>query len=332
MPLHDINYKHWQGEHLSVWGRRWVIARNGLVASLQMRFMTNVVILCWGLGLASAMFLFLIGQLLVADSVVVKWASTFNPNLQMFATLLTAWLHDNPDISVGTTQNVVFYFVCIWLMRISIFALGPVIPHLITRDLACNAIIIYSSKAVTRGDYLFGKFATAFGFLALTWLGPVCAGWFLGNLLAPDWRFFWHARGALGNILICGLSSMTFLSVLALGVSALSTKEKATTAIWFGWWILGAALMPIALRSAPWMRHLGFGFNLNQIALHTFRVGEKITDAMNAIPILGQMLQEGRRANALRAFATPQIGGTLFALLLMVGLAIWVVNKRVKPE
>ena len=63
------------------------------------------------------------------------------------------------------------------------------IPLLITRDLACNAIVIYSSKAVTRGDYLLGKFATAFGLLALTWLGPVCAAWFVGNLLAPDWTF-----------------------------------------------------------------------------------------------------------------------------------------------
>ena len=63
---------------------------------------------------------------------------------------------------------------------------------LITRDLASNAIIIYASKAVSRGDYLLGKFATAFGLLVLTWLGPVCAAWFVGNLLAPDWRFFWH--------------------------------------------------------------------------------------------------------------------------------------------
>jgi hypothetical protein len=82
-------------------------------------------------------------------------------------------------------------------MPLSIFALGMALPSLITRDLASNAIVIYSSKAVTRGDYLLGKFCTAFGVMSLTWLGPVCGAWFVGNLLAPDWKFFWHARIAL---------------------------------------------------------------------------------------------------------------------------------------
>lgn len=332
MPLHDVNYKHWEGAHLDVWGRRWVIAKNGLTACLQVRFMVNLVVVCWGLGLAAAAVLFLVGQLLVADSVVVRWVSTFNPNLQLFANMLTLWLKDHPEISVGTTQNVLFYFFCTWLMRVSIFALGPIIPLLITRDLASNAIVIYSSKAVTRGDYLLGKFATAFGFLTLTWLGPVCAAWFLGNLLAPDWNFFWHARGALENILVYGLSSMTILSLLALGVSACSMKEKATTAFWFMWWILGAVITPIALHTQPWLQHLGFGFNLHQIALHTFRVGDNIRTAAATIPILGDMLKQSSRPTTMAALDTPHLTGTCVALLVMLSLAAWIVHKRVKPE
>jgi hypothetical protein len=79
MPLHDINYKHWEGVHLGVWSRRWAIARNGLTACLKVRWMANLVVLCWGAGLAAAAVLFLTGQLLVADSVVVRWVATFNP-------------------------------------------------------------------------------------------------------------------------------------------------------------------------------------------------------------------------------------------------------------
>ena len=331
MPLHDVNYKHWDGAHLGVWSRRWAIAKNGLTACLQVRWMMNLVVLCWGFGLAAAVFLFMVGQLLVSDSAINRWIATLNPNLVMFANLLTAWLQDHPEISVGTTQNVLFYFFSIWLMRASIFALGPIIPLLITRDLACNAIVIYSSKAVTRGDYLLGKFATAFGFLTLTWLGPTCAAWFLGNLLAPDWTFFWHARAALENILIYGLSSMTILSLLALGVSAISANEKSTTAFWFMWWILGAVIAPIALHTRPWLSHLGFGFNLNQIALHTFRVGDNIQKVQDSIPILGTMLQNMRPATKA-ALETPHLTGTCLALLVMVSLAAWVVHLRVKPE
>jgi hypothetical protein len=332
MPLYDVNYKHWDGTHLGVWSRRRAIAWNGLAACLQVRWMMNLVVLCWGLGLAAAAALFLIGQLLVTDSAVGRWVSTLNPNLVMFANLLTGWLKNHPEISVGTTQNVLFYFVGTWLMRVSIFALGPIIPLLITRDMACNAIVIYSSKAVTRGDYLLGKFATAFGFLTLTWLGPVCAAWFLGNLLAPDWTFFWHARLALENILIFGLSSMAVLSLLALGVSAISANEKTTTAFWFMWWIMGGVIAPIAQHTRPWLSHLGFGFNINQIALHTFRVGDNIKSAADSIPILGTMLQQSTRPGALAAFNTPNLAGTCLALLVMLSLAVWVVRQRVKPE
>ncbi|MGA2556039.1 MAG: hypothetical protein ABSG04_07170 [Verrucomicrobiota bacterium] len=330
MPLHDVNYKHWEGTHLGVWSRRWVIAKNGLTACLKVWWMMNLVVVCWGLGLAAAAVLFLVGQLLVADSVVVRWVGTFNPDMQMFASLLTAWLKDHPEISVGTTQNVLFYFVGNWLMVVSIFAMGPIVPLLITRDLACNAMVIYASKAVTRGDYLLGKFATAFGFLTLTWLGPVCAAWFLGNLLAPDWRFFWHARGPLMSILIYGLSSMTVLSLLALGISAVSAKEKATTFFWFMWWILGGIITPIAQHTRPWLEHLGFGFNLHQIALCAFRVGDHIQQMQESMPILGNILR--MRETTRAALATPNIGGTCVALAVMVGLCAWIVHQRVKPE
>jgi hypothetical protein len=331
MPLHDISYKHWDGQRLGLWRRRAAIARNGLAACLQVRWMMNLVVLCWGLGLVAAAILFLIGQLLVDDSAVSQWVSTFvNPLMQGFASLLTNWLKNHPDISVGTTQNILFYYLALWLMRVSIFALGPIIPLLITRDLACNAIVIYSSKAVTRGDYLLGKFATVFGFLALTWLGPVCAAWFLGNLLSPDWSFFWHARVALGNILIFGLASMAILSVLALGVSALSPNEKSTTAFWFMWWILGAVIEPIAMHTQPWLRHLGFGFNINQISLYLFRVGDNLTKAKTEIPVLGTLLKF--RPDTQTALDTPNLTGTVVALLLMLAVAAWIIRQRVKPE
>jgi len=331
MPLHDIAYKHWQGAHLGLWQRRWAIAKNGLTACLRIRWMVNMVVLCWGAGLAAAILLFMVGQLLVADSMVAGWASKFNPVLQTFTTALTGWLQDHPEISVGALQNVFFYFFGKELMIVSVFLLGIAIPCLITRDLACNAIVIYASKAVSRGDYLLGRFATAFGFLALTWLGPVCMAWFLGNLLAPNWMFFWHARLALENILVFGLSSMVILSVLALGVSACGIKEKYTTAFWFTWWILGAVIVPIALHTKPWLRHLSFSFDLNQIALATFRVGDNINTAQESIPVLGSMLS-GFRASAVATLATPNLAGTWLALAAMLALAAWIIHKRVKPE
>ena len=331
MPLHEASYKHWDGVHLGLWHRRLAITRNGLAACLQNKLTRHLAVVCWLAALMLSAILFFIGQLLVADSLVVQAVGNFNPQLQAFVRMLTSWLELHPEISVRTTQNVLFYYFCTHLMRLSIFALGMAMPLLITRDLASNAIIIYSSKAVSRGDYLLGKFATAFGLIALTWLGPVCAAWFVGNLLAPDWRFFWHSRAALGHVLIYGLSSMGILSLLALGVSAISVKEKSTVAFWFTWWILGGVLAPIAMQTKPWLRYLSFNFNLDQIALAVFRIGDDIKAAQDNIPILGDMLRQ-ISARAIAALSTPAIGGALLALLVMLSLAAWVIGKRVKPE
>jgi hypothetical protein len=331
MPLHDAHYQHWTGEHVGIWARRWVIAKNGLVAALRNKFIQKLAVLCWMLALTMAGLLFLSGQLLVADSVITQWVEKLNPQLQSFVKMLTQWLENHPEISVATTQNVLFYFFSTYLMPVGIFVLGVAMPSLITRDLASNAILIYSSKAVTRGDYLLGKFCTAFGLLTITWLGPVCAAWFLGNLLAPDWRFFWHARAALGHALVFAIGSMIFLSALALGVSATSNREKGTPAVWFMWWILGGVLQPIALHTRPWLRHLSFSYDLRQIGLSTFRLGNDLQTAQDNIPIFGQMLG-GIRTETRDALTHPTLGGALAALALMLAAAAWIIRTRVKPE
>jgi len=331
MPLHDVHYQHWKEAHTGIWARRWVIARNGLVAALRNKLIQKLAVLCWTMTLAMSALLFLAGQLLVPDSIISQWVEKLNPTLQTFAKMLTQWLLDHPEISVATTQNVLFYFFSTYLMAIGIFALGVAIPSLITRDLASNAILIYSSKAVTRGDYLLGKFCTAFGLLTVTWLGPAFAAWFLGNLLAPDWRFFWHAKAALWHAMLFAIGSAAVLSALALGISASSNREKATPGIWFMWWILGGVLQPIALHTKPWLRHLSFSYDLRQIGLSTFRLGDDLKTAQENVPIFGQMLG-GISSETRDALNHPTVVGALAAVALMLAAAAYIIRTRVKPE
>ena len=53
---------------------------------------------------------------------------------------------------------------------------------------------------------------------------------------------------------------------------------------------IGFVIAGIALHTRPWLQHLSFNFNLNQIALATFRVGDNIRAAQENIPILGRLL------------------------------------------
>jgi ABC-2 type transport system permease protein len=331
MPLHDVSYKHWHGAHLGIGHRRLAIAFQALKACLSNRWLRYVLVVCWMGGLSLAAMLFAIGQLLVADSVIVEWTSGLNPMLQMFARNLMTWLDRHPEISVRATQNILFCYASRWLLPLSILALGQAIPHLITRDLSSNAIIIYSSKAIGRLDYLLGKFLAAFGLLALTWLGPLLAAWFFGNLLAPDWHFFWHSRFALGNTLLFVLSGMGILSLLALGVSAIASGEKTTIALWMVWWIAGYALVGMAKQTRPWLKHLSFKHNLDDLALSSFRLHDEIRLMQENIPVLGDILKNVPPAT-MEALAHPATAGSIVALGAMLAMAVAVVARRVKPE
>jgi hypothetical protein len=288
-------------------------------------------LVCWIGGLSLTAVLFVIGQLLVADSLIVQWTSGLNPTLQIFARNLMIWLDRHPEISVRATQNILFCYASRWLLPVSILALAQAIPHLITRDLSSNAIIIYSSKAIGRLDYFLGKFLAAFGLLALTWLGPLLAAWFFGNLLAPDWHFFWHSRLALANTLLFVLSAMVILSVLAVGVSAMASGEKTTIAFWMVWWIAGYALAAIAKETRPWLKHLSFKHNLDDLALSSFRLHDEIGLMQENIPVLGDLLKNVPPAT-IEALAHPATAGSLVALGFMLSIAAVIVARRVKPE
>src|SRR3569832_2282624 len=70
MPLHDASYKHYQGVHLGVWRRRWAITFHGLTACFQNKLTQRLAGFCWITSLLITIVLFLVGQLLVPDSLV----------------------------------------------------------------------------------------------------------------------------------------------------------------------------------------------------------------------------------------------------------------------
>jgi hypothetical protein len=277
----------------------------------------------------------LIGQLLVKDSLIARLSDRLGGMPRALATFLVNWLIQHPEISVRTTQNVLFYFYSTVLLTLSLVAIALAMPHLITRDLSSRAIIIYSSKAVTRFDYLLGKFSTLMGLMTLTWLGPICVAWFLGNLLAPNWGFFWHARVPLGNALLFIVSSMIILSLLGLGVSACSAREKATVSLWIGLWLLGNALVNLATITKPWLKFASFRYDLSQISLSVFRLGHELQvaqDNIQNVPFLGNMLSGLKHGPNPIWNDDPQLGGALCGLAVMLFLALLVISRKVKPE
>jgi len=331
MTLHRSSYQHWAGTHLGIWQRRGVIAMNGLKSCLQGKFLRHLIMICWVGSLLQVAILFFLGQLLVTDSLVFKWLSNLNPQLQALARGLVSWLEQHPEISVRTTYNILFYYFATYLVNLTLVGLALCLPHLITRDLASKAIIIYSAKAVSRFDYLLGKLGTLFGLMFLTWLGPLCAAWFVGNLLAPDWHFFWHSRAALFHTVVYVLIGMSVLALLALAVSAISEGEKVTVNLWVAWWLLGNGMVALATVSKPWLKFLSFTYDLKQLSLAIFSLKTDLKVAEESVPLLNVMLSGFKKQN-FGIWQSPHLAGAVLALAIMVCAAGWIIAKRVKPQ
>lgn len=337
MPIHNIGYQHWNGQRRSIWYRRQVIAAQGLRACLQGRWLKRIIVVSWSAALAQVAVLFFLGQLLVTDSLIVRGLGNLDPQLRTIAQGLMAWLEMNPDVSVGATQNFLFYYFSRFYLPLTMISLALAMPHLISRDLAGNAMVVYASKAVNRMDYLIGKFGTALGLISLTWLGPVCVVWLLGNLLAPHWHFFWYSRGALGHALAFITISMLILSGLALGVSALSGREKLPVGAWIALWLVGGFISRGPGRhgvhnpAQSWLENFSISFNLDQIAAALFRLPDDLKLAQENIPFFGNLTQNIPRDTLMTLNHPDLTGATVVLGFLLVAAAILLFH-RTKPE
>jgi ABC-2 type transport system permease protein len=339
MPIREATYQHWPGERLGIWRRRVVIAATGLKACLASKHLRRILGACWFIALAEVAVYFLIGQLLVPDSFATQTQENFSRQIQAILRGLVAWLNLHPEISVRVTQDFLFYQLSGLLMVLTMFAVAMAIPHLITRDLSSRAIVIYSSKALSRWDYLVGKFGAVFGLIGLTWILPVTFAWLLGNLLAPHWHFFWHSRLAFVHALAYALCGAGLLSGLALGVSAISSREKVAVAAWMGLWLVGSVFSragrgPRGAVEHPawrWLENLSTTFNLDQIGIAIFRLKDDLDLARENIPLLGQFLR-GLRRTPLAVLETPDLTGALVGLAVMLAIAAAFVIWRVRPE
>ena len=135
----------------------------------------------------------------------------------------------------------------------------------------------------------------------------------------------------MSNTLLYVLLSMVVLSVLALGVSAVSPREWVPVVLWIAWWLLGTVFVTIAAETKPWLKYLSFKHDLGEIALAIFRLNDDLKLAQDNIPVLGEMLKNVKPAT-FEALRNPATVGSIIALALMLMTAVIVLARKVKAE
>jgi ABC-2 type transport system permease protein len=193
MPIHDQGYRRYLGSKAAV-GKAWqVITRAGVRTVLSKRSFIALMLLAWAPFVVRAV------QIYIAAN--FQQASFLAPQAETFREFLEQ-------------QGVFVFFVTIYIGA-----------GLIANDRRANALQVYLSKPLTRAEYVAGKFAILFLFLAsVTWLPAILLllvqTMFAGNFAFVQENVFLLPAITLFSLLQVLVSAMTMLALSSMSKSS----------------------------------------------------------------------------------------------------------------
>jgi ABC-2 type transport system permease protein len=193
MPIHDQGYRRYLGSKAAV-GKAWqVITRAGVRTVLSKRSFIALMLLAWAPFVVRAV------QIYIAAN--FQQASFLAPQAETFREFLEQ-------------QGVFVFFVTIYIGA-----------GLIANDRRANALQVYLSKPLTRAEYVAGKFAILFLFLAsVTWLPAILLlivqTMFAGNFAFVQENIFLLPAITLFSLLQVLVSAMTMLALSSMSKSS----------------------------------------------------------------------------------------------------------------
>ncbi|MCX6951241.1 MAG: hypothetical protein NTV51_03515 [Verrucomicrobia bacterium] len=184
-----LDLSRWREQPRGVGYRRWTIVSAGLRQLLGTRLFRFMLSVAWSAGVMIATIGFLFSQSVATGGWLESLAVYLGPRAEAVVSVLGACVVMFPDLCIGGLFTLVFWghsYLGLWL---SLVALTVMVPGLLARDRATNALTVYLSRPLTSADYLLGKLGTITGVLLLMWTGPLIFGWLLSMVFASDTDF-----------------------------------------------------------------------------------------------------------------------------------------------
>jgi ABC-2 type transport system permease protein len=326
----SLDLSRWHDTPRGVGYRRWTIVSTGLRQLFALRFFKILIAVAWLAGLALALLGFAFAQSVASGGWLETAATYIGPRAKAMSMALGGYVSLYPDVCIGGWFTLIFWahsFVGLWL---SLLAITAVVPRLITRDRATNALIVYLSRPLTSADYLIGKLGMVVGVLVALWTGPLLFGWLLSVAFAPDRDFVVYSFGPLLRALLFHGIALVTLSAIALGVSAVSRTARSTIPLWIGLWLIMGAVAATP-RTPEWLQRASFTHNLGQVRQGILRLDTALATAAESLPLIDQRFATNLRQSGDKAVASD-FRGALLSLGAFVVLSSLVFTRRLRPE
>jgi hypothetical protein len=238
MPLHDLGYRSWEGRRTPAWRRSWSVAATGAALIWNSRWLRAMLVLAWIPMLAHATVIFLFEY----------WSA--EPEYQRLVVQLLRGPLDRGDlvdlIRADPTRlrrevwsTVILGFFRYPQLFAMVLLLGMMAPRLISYDLRSRAYLLYFSRPLTPLEYLAGKAAVIWFFLALIATLPALLLYVLGVLLSPELAVAGSTWDLPPRILAASVALMLPTSMVALAYASLTAESRYAMFAWFATWGMG---------------------------------------------------------------------------------------------
>lgn len=137
-------------------------------------------------------------------------------------------------------SEVLFLFFRLPQAFTVVIVIGMVAPKLISRDMKNRAFLLYYSRPISPWQYLLGKCAVVWAFLAGLTTLPALLLYILGLSLSPDMTVFFHTWQLPLRILLASIVLCVPTTLFALMLSSLTRESRRASFAWFAGWIMGS--------------------------------------------------------------------------------------------
>ncbi len=325
-----LDFNRWDGPRLGVWARRWVITSMGLRQLLRTRMFKTLLFIGWAAGLGVAAVGFVFAQTLAEGGWLANLAADAGPRPAAVVKAISALLLVFPDILITGGFKAIFWAHSQIGLLLSLAAMTLLVPQLITRDRASQALTIYLARPLTSRDYLVGKLGIILGVLLILWTGPLLAGWGVTMLLVPDPIFVSYSLRALGAALLFNAIALVVVGAIAFGVSALGRTAATARLGWIGLWIVMSVIASASRDLPGFVRHASFSYDLRLVRDEVFAMQDTLT-AADVLPMLNPHMARELTQVATQV-GTNELSSVVAGLAVLAGGSLLLLWGRIKPE
>lgn len=240
MAVHDLGYRRWTGQRMPRLLRPWVVARSGISLVWRRRWMRMTLLIAWLPILVPALGIFLFEF------------STGNPEVRpLLSELVFRLASGNPELALQILTDPEAARHEVWTTLILAFfrypqavamvlLVGLIAPMMISYDLRSKAYLMYFSRPLTPAEYILGKSAVVWFFLAMIITVPALVLYSAGVLLSPNLSVIAETWDIPLRILAATAVLAVPTTALALCYSAFTSESRYATFTWFATWVMGS--------------------------------------------------------------------------------------------